>query len=404
MARFSYQARRPNGEKVIAVQEAGDARALAAALREEGLVPIAITEVGAPTAAQAKQRRRGGRPKLRDVAPFVRQVSVLLQAGVGLVTALDDLARQIEKTSFAEIVMDLRNKVMGGTPLSGAMADHRQVFPDLVCAMVRAGEESGHLEHVMADLATYLESQLALRRAVVGALVYPAFIACVFCLVGAVLFLFVVPSLEATFRSLGADLPFLTRALLGSSVWLRHWILPLLLALVCVAIGLKAALRIPRVREARDALTLRLPVIGALALKVVLVRVLETLATLQRSGVSILRSLEIASATAGNKIVGDALAQARIEVMHGSSLSREMAKTEIFPPMLVRMVAVGEQTGSMDALLTQTASFYREEVDIGIRNATRLIEPIMIILLAVLVGLVVLAVYLPIFSLSGSIR
>jgi len=403
--RFSYAARKQNGESVTGAQEAPDARALAASLRSEGLIPVSISEVSAQTIfAGARRQRGGGRPRLADIAPFMRQLSVMLRAGVSLVTALDDLSKQIDKPSFARVVEDLRNRVTGGSPLSVAMKTHPRVLTPLMCALVRAGEESGRLEQVTADLASYLESQISLRRQVSGALVYPAFVAGFFAIAFVILFVFLIPRFQGIYSGLGEQLPLLTTIALAVSVWLRHWLPVVVAVIVGGVLAVRIASHFPRMRARLDRVLIGLPVIGELSLKIVLVRFLETLATLQRSGVSILMSLDIARETAGNKVVEDALGQARMEVMRGSFLSRELAKSKVFPRMLVRMVAVGEETGNTEELLTQTATFYKEEVNTGIQAATRLIEPTLIVLMGIVIAIFLLAVYLPIFKLAGALH
>ena len=403
--RFSYAARKQNGEGVSGTLDAPDAHSLAATLRSEGLIPVSISEVSARTIfTGARRQRGGGRPKLADVAPFVRQLGVMLRAGVSLVTALDDLSKQIEKPNFTRVVEDLRNRVVGGSPLSVAMKMHPRVFTPLMCALIRAGEESGRLEQVALDLASYLDSQISLRRQVRGALIYPIFIACFFAVAVVILFVFLIPRFQAIYEGLGQKLPLLTSIALGISVWVRRWFFVIAAVVLGAVLSVRIAARIPRARARLDRLTLGLPVIGRLALKIVLVRFLETLATLQRSGVSILMSLDIARDTAGNKVVEEALGQARMEVMRGSFLSRELARNSVFPRMLVRMVAVGEETGNTEELLGQTATFYKEEVNTGIQAATRLIEPTLIILMGIVIAFVVIAVYLPIFKLGSILR
>lgn len=383
------------------METAQDARSLAAVLRAQGLVPVHITEMTADAPAAAPtRRRRGGRPKLDDIAPFVRQLSVMLNAGVSLDVSLGDLAKQIDRTSFAGVVNDLRDRVWAGERLSDAMKVHSQVFTPLVVALVHAGEESGKLAQILGDLASYLESQVQLRRHVVTALSYPAFVAAFFTLVVLFLFLFFLPKFEGIYAALDQDLPLITVWALGVSAWMRRWFF-LILVVLAGAVALAVVYgRTPKTRKRLDAFMIRLPVLGDVLLKSQLVRFAETFATLQRSGVPILASLDIAKTTAGNHVIEAALGQAREEILRGSFLSREMAKHPIFPQMLVRIVAVGEETGNTSELLAQAAAFYKDEVDASVRRATRLIEPIIIIFLGMAIALVLLAAYLPVFKLA----
>lgn len=404
MPRFSYVAKDRKGETVRAIQEAPDASTVMASLRESGLVPITVEEVSATSALRTRRERvKRGKPNLVDVASFVRQLSAMLGAGVGVVTALDDLATQAEKARFKQVLEQVRNRVVGGTPLSSALKEHPQVFPPLVHAMVRAGEQSGKLDTVLSDLADYLDSQVELRRRVVSALMYPCFVMVVF--TGALIFLFafLLPRFQGMFSQFGKELPIISRYALAFSGWVREWLAFILIGAGVLAIVLRVAIRVPGVREFFDRLKIRLPLVGSLILKVSLVRLLETLATLQRSGVSILMSLDIAGETAGNSIIEREVKRSRQEVSQGSFLSTELAKSEVFPRMMVRMLSVGEETGRLDEMLSRTASFFRSEVDAGIQSLTSLIEPVIIVLIGAVVGFVVLSVYLPIFKLAGAV-
>jgi len=406
VARFSYVARRPDGERVADYREAPDARAVAGALRADGLFPIAIRQVGGRAALAGVKRKRGGggKPRLTDVATFVRQLGVMLQAGVGLATALEDLAAQMEKRRFAAVLESVRDRVMGGASLSAAFGEHSKVFPPLVCAMIRAGEESGNLQEVMVDLATYLDSQVSLRRTVRSAMVYPTFVLMVFCGFVAMVFLVLMPKFQVLFAGQEEKLPLLTQVVFAACMWARHWFLLLAVIGGWCGIAVRFALHSRRVQDALDRFKIGLPLLGHVILKVVLVRVLETLAIMERSGVSILMSLDIAGDTAGNKMVGDELRRARDEVVKGSFLSRELAKSGVFPRMMIRMVSVGEETGRMDELLSRMAQFYREEVEADIKWLTSLIEPVFILLMGVVVAIVISSIWLAIFELATTLR
>lgn len=404
MAQFKYVAKGPDGQTVSDTREVQDARLLASTLRAEGLVPVSITEVSAQAIfGDQKQKQTRGRIKLTDVAEFVRQLSVMLQASVSLVTALEDLAAQEEKTLFVEVLDDVRNKVVSGAPLSVVMKEHPKVFSPLLCAMVRAGEETGNLEQVLADLASYMESQIKLRRKIRTALAYPVFVSLVFCAAVAFMFFFLLPKFQGIFSSLGSKLPLISQLALGFSAWVHEWILLILVVVALLVAAVRLAGRTPTGKALLDNAKLKLPLVGPLCLKVALVRFLETLATLQRSGVPILMSLEIAKDTVGNRAIEQDLELARHGLMQGSFLSRELARSEHFPRMMIRMIAVGEETGRTDELLSRTASFYRDEAEARIQNITALIEPVIMVLMGIVVGFVVFAVYLPIFKLASAV-
>jgi len=404
MAQFKYVAKGADGQTVSDTRESQDARLLASALRAEGLIPISIAEVSAETIfGDRQQKKKRGRTRLTDVAEFVRQLSVMLDASISVVTALGDLASQEEKTEFADVLEDVRNKVMGGTPLSVVMREHRKVFSPLLCAMVRAGEETGNLEQVLGDLATYMEGQIALRRKIRTALAYPAFVSVIFGVAVAFMFFFLLPKFQGIFDSLGSRLPLISQVALGFSAWLREWIVLIIALVVAAVAAIRLAGRTPAGGKVLDRVKLRLPLLGPLYLKVALARFLDTLATLQRSGVPILMSLDIAKDTVGNRILEQDLELARHGLMQGSFLSRELARSERFPRMMIRMIAVGEETGRTDELLARTASFYRDEAEARIQSMTALIEPVIMVLMGIVVGFVVLAVYLPIFKLASAV-
>jgi len=349
MAQFKYVAKGADGQTVSDTRESQDARLLASALRAEGLIPISIAEVSAETIfGDRQQKKKRGRTRLTDVAEFVRQLSVMLDASISVVTALGDLASQEEKTEFADVLEDVRNKVMGGTPLSVVMREHRKVFSPLLCAMVRAGEETGNLEQVLGDLATYMEGQIALRRKIRTALAYPAFVSVIFGVAVAFMFFFLLPKFQGIFDSLGSRLPLISQVALGFSAWLREWIVLIIALVVAAVAAIRLAGRTPAGGKVLDRVKLRLPLLGPLYLKVALARFLDTLATLQRSGVPILMSLDIAKDTVGNRILEQDLELARHGLMQGSFLSRELARSERFPRMMIRMIAVGEETGRTD--------------------------------------------------------
>lgn len=403
MARFNYVARGPDGDRITGTKEAQDARAVAASLRSEGLVPVSVDEVS-PKALFVEQanRRKRGRVKQSDVAEFVRKLSVLLDASVGLVTALEDLAAQEEKERFYQVLEDVRNKVMGGNPLSNSLKDHPGVFNPLLCAMAKAGEETGRLEEVLADVAGYLETAIALKRKVKTALTYPTFVTIVFCVAVAFMFLVLLPKFEAIFSGLGRRLPLLTQWALAFSVGLRHWFPLLLLLGLAVGLGTYLAGRTERGRMCLHRLLLGIPIAGPLVMQISLARFLDTLATLQRSGVPILTSIDIAANTVGNTMIEGELRAARDGLMNGSFLSRELAKSNLFPRMMIRMISVGEQTGKMEELLSRTAAYYRAEAEAGIQRMTALIEPLIMVLMGIVVGFVVFAVYMPIFQIAGA--
>ena len=406
MAQFSYTATRPDGGKVVAVTEAPDAKRVATVLRNEGLVPIEIREMTSKCEMPSRGRKAWltGQPRSVDVLVFMKQLSAMLRAGVDLVPALDALGNQAGTRRLSGVIESVRNGVLGGEPLSAALGRHPKVFNKLIYAMVRAGEESGNLDGLMTDLAGYLHEQRALRRKVKTALTYPAFIGICFTATVVFLLFFLLPRFENVFNEMGKKLPAITVFMLGMSGWLRRWF-PLLLGMAAGAgVAVKVMSGKPRGRYLVDRLKLRIPIIGPLALKVALVRFLETLSALVKGGAPILTAMDVAGETANNKVVEEGLREVRQQVSQGSYISREMSKSELFPDMMVHMVSVGEQTGSLSDQLQQAATFYKEDLDSRIESLTALIEPAMIVFMGGVVDIVVLSVYLPIFNMSGGVR
>lgn len=405
MIQFTYTAKKPGGGKVVATREALDAKCVAAALRDEGLVPIEIKEVATGEEAQT---RRGSqwmtaKPRAVDVLMFVKQLSAMLRAGVNLVPALDALAKQSGTQRLTSIIESVRNSVLGGMRLSTALRAHPEVFNELICAMVSAGEESGNLDGMLTDLAAYLHAQRALRRKVKTALTYPAFIGVVFGATVIFLLFFLLPRFQGIFDDMGKKLPTITVCMLALSAWLRAWSPVLLGVLVGAVMALRLMARKPKGRYFVDQMKLRIPIIGPLALKVALVRFLETLSALVKGGSPILMAMDVAADTANNKVVEEELQRVRVQVSQGSFISREMSKSEIFPDMMVHMISVGEETGSLSEQLQQAALFYKEDMDSRIEGLTALIEPVLIVFMGGVVDIVVLSVYLPIFNMSGGV-
>jgi type IV pilus assembly protein PilC len=399
MARFNYIARNSAGQRESGVEDGSSARAVSAKLRKRGFTPVSV-ELAKETAAGTKLRQRGGHATLLDVATFVRQLSAMLGAGVELVLALEDLAVQEEKASFANVLQQVRSRVVGGIALSAALKEHRKVFSNLLCTMVRAGEETGRLDEVLADLAKYLEGQVALRRKLRSALTYPAAVMVIFSGAVAFLFLFLLPKFRDIFGGMGAKLPLISRVALGFSAALQQWWFLLVGALILLALGYKICAATEKGRCLLDSLKLKIPIMGNVLRKIMLVRFLETLGTMQSSGVPIHMSLAVARETIGNRTLEEEIGRARDKVIQGAQLSHELAKSPLFPRMMVRMMAVGEETGRSEQLLKHAANFYKAEADAQIEDMTTLIEPIVIVMMGLVVGFVVLAIYLPIFSMG----
>jgi type IV pilus assembly protein PilC len=346
----------------------------------------------------------GAGVKPKELAVFTRQFSVMIDAGLPLVQCLEILAGQQENPMFRKVLTGTRSSVEGGTTLSAAMKQYPKVFDALFVNMVEAGETGGILDTILQRLATYIEKNVKLKRAVKSALVYPIGVVTVAGGVITLLLWKVVPIFATLFAGLGVDLPLPTKIVIGMSNFVGSIFgLLILVGLIGVCICLKVWYGTPGGRYAIDRTLLRLPVIGLLLRKIAVARFTRTLGTLISSGVPILEGLDITGRTAGNAVIERALQKVRKSLEEGKSLTDPLKETNVFPGMVTQMIGVGEQTGAMDAMLQKIADFYEEEVDAAVKDLLTALEPVMIVFLGTVVGGVVISMYLPLFSLIGKL-
>jgi type IV pilus assembly protein PilC len=346
----------------------------------------------------------GSGVKPRELAIFTRQFSVMIDAGLPLVQCLEILASQQENKTFQKVLTNTRAAVEGGSTLSAAMKQSPKVFDPLYTNMVEAGETGGILDTILQRLSGYIEKNVKLQRAVKSALVYPVGVLTIAGLVIILLLWKVVPIFATLFAGLGVNLPLPTRIVIGLSNLIGSWFgFLFLLAFAGIIFGLKTWYGTPGGKMVMDALILKLPVIGILMRKIAVARFTRTLGTLISSGVPILEGLDITAKTAGNAVVEQALTKVRRSLEEGKSLTEPLKDSQVFPGMVTQMIAVGEQTGAMDAMLQKIADFYEEEVDAAVKDLLTALEPVMIVFLGVVVGGVVISMYLPLFSLIGKL-
>ncbi|MCA9709365.1 MAG: type II secretion system F family protein [Myxococcales bacterium] len=342
---------------------------------------------------------------LKDMVVFTRTFSTMIDAGLPIVSGLDMLSNQSENPRFGRILTNVKTEVESGKSLSEAMGSHPRVFDDLFRNLVAAGEAGGILDVIFRRLATYLEKSAKLRRQVRGALIYPSVIVGVGVLVVFVMLTKVLPVFEKMFIDLGAgSLPAPTRMVLTLSHAISDNILLFLVGLVVFVVGLGSVLRTHRGRYAFDTVLLRAPVLGPVMRKIAVARFTRTLGTLLSSGVPILDALDIVAKSAGNLVVGRAILHARARISEGKDIASPLLETGVFPPMVVQMIGVGEQTGAMDDMLQKIADFYEDEVDAAVAGMTALLEPLMLVILGGIVGGLLIAMYLPIFEVAGNIK
>lgn len=392
---FRYTAKASDGRTLKGTLEADSEAAVAEALHGKGLTVVRIDGQ-----ARSAGSPRGKRVKLDDLAVFSRQLATLVDAGIPIVGGLEAVAEQMENPKLREVVLKVRDDVEGGASLTDAIARQDRVFSPLFVSLVRAGEISGHLAEVLERLATYLEKSAALARKVRSACVYPAIVAFMAAAITTFLLITVVPSFEEIFTTMGVALPLPTRILLATSRWLQRLFLPGLGGLFLgVWLFRRYVLGRPKGRLLFDRTLLNLKIVGPIVRKVVVARFARTLATLVRSGVQILSALEIVAQSAGNRVVSDAVFQVRASIREGENIADPLAASRAFPPMVVRMIAVGEQTGRLDEMLTKIADFYEEQVDAAVAGLSSTIEPVIIVVLGVVIGSIVLAIFMPIFQM-----
>ena len=395
---FEYRVRDRSGKLLSGKLDAPNQAALIGRLREQGYAPLSVKQAG--TGLQREITLPGGdRVGLKDLTVMARQLSTMVGAGLSLVRALAILAEQTESKPLAKVLAAARTDVEAGISLSTALARHPQVFTPLVVNMVRAGEVGGFLDTTLLSVANNLESELKLRGKIKSAMTYPAVVFVIAILAVVAMLVFVVPIFTTMFAGLGAELPLLTRVLVAASDAML-WAAPLGLVLTAVAVVMwRRYGQRPGVRARVDPLLLKVPVFGQLTRKVAISRFTRNLATMIRSGVPILQSLEVVGSASGNAVIEAAVRDVQDSVRRGESLSAPLARHPVFPPMVVHMLAVGEDTGATDTMLEKAAQFYDAEVEATADALTSLIEPLMIAFLGGVVGFVVVAMYLPMFSM-----
>jgi type IV pilus assembly protein PilC len=396
---YRYRARDATGRAREGTVEGADQRVVAARLQEMGMTPLSIEEQRtAGLRREITLPGRGGKVKLKDLAIFSRQFATMIASGLTLLRSLNILAEQSENPKLTAIIAKVAATVEEGKSLSEALADHEE-FPRLYVAMVRAGETAGTLDQVLVRIADTLEKDVALRRKVKSTMTYPAVVLVLAALLTIVMLVFIVPTFVGMFKELGGTLPLPTRMLLFmSSVLRKLWFVVFLLP-VGAWRGYKRLRKVPRVRARLDALKLRVPVFGPLFHKLAIARFTRNLSTLLHAGVPILLALEITADTVDNAVISRAVDDVRAAVREGQSVAKPLTDHPVFPPMVVQMVGVGEETGALDEMLTRIADFYDREVEATTESLTAALEPVMIAVLGGIVGAMVISLYMPMFQI-----
>jgi type IV pilus assembly protein PilC len=403
MPTFAYAGRTRSGETVTGERAADTMDAVVASLRREQVLVTQINPVKEKAAAKTTGPKRARGVNAKNLAVFTRQFSVMIDAGLPLVQCLEILGTQEEDKNFAWVILATRGDVESGASLADAMKKHPKVFDPLFTNMIAAGEAGGILDTILKRLATYIEKAVKLKGQVKSAMIYPVAVIVIATLVVGVILWKVIPTFANLFAGLGAELPMPTRVVIAASNGLVRFGPILIVALCAAGYGFKQYYASPNGRRVVDAVMLKAPILGLLLRKIAVARFCRTLSTLLASGVSILEALDITARTAGNAIVEEAILTTRKSIERGETIAEPLKNTAVFPSMVVQMIAVGEATGALDTMLSKIADFYEEEVDVAVAGLLTLMEPLMIALLGGIVGGIVIAMYMPIFSLISKL-
>jgi type IV pilus assembly protein PilC len=401
-ATFDYKVRDKTGALVTG-QLVGDNEAIVMTrLRQMGLTPVRVKQ--ASTGLKMEIHLRPGRIKLKQVAVFCRQFATMVNSGLPILRALSILSDQTESKELAKVLFAVRAGVENGSSLSAAMAEHPKAFNNLFISMVKAGETGGVLDDVLLSLADQIEREVELRRQIKSAMTYPIVVVALVTLILAAMLLFVVPQFETIYSSLGGTLPLPTRMLLRVSRAVRTYWYIVLLGAVVASFLFRRYKKTDAGRARVDAVKIRIPIFGPLFHKVALARFASTLGMLLRSGVPILQALDNVNETVNNRVIGDAVDDVKTSVREGESIAKPLGRHKAFPPMVVQMMAVGEETGAVDTMLDKVAEFYNSEVTATVEAMTSLIEPLLIAVIGAAVGAAVIALYMPMFSVINLLK
>ncbi|MCI0652661.1 MAG: type II secretion system F family protein [Planctomycetes bacterium] len=414
MKSFTYKSRNSQGKIVTGTVEAETENEAVSELRRRGLTVVHLgtgkgsgTKGGSSFFSLSFSRLADGaktkvKLKSAELVVFTRQLSTMVSSGIPLVESLEILEEQTQNRGFKRVLNEIVVDVRAGKDLSQSLSRHPKIFKDIYVNMVRAGEASGQLDTVLDRLAEYQEASEALKGEIKSAMTYP--VVSLTMVLGITIFLlvFIIPKFEEMFTAMEIELPFITSALLATAKFLQRYFLVWIAAIVIAVVGVIFYFRSPKGQRTLDWLILKLPVFGTLFAKVAISRFSRTFATLIKSGVPILGALEIVQTTAGNVVFSDAIAKASESVRQGETLGEPLARSGVFPPMVTKMVAIGERSGALEALLEKISEFYDQQVSATVKSLTALIEPIMIGAMGFLVGGMVMAIFLPIFKMIGS--
>ena len=405
MPKFNWEARSRSGQAQKGVMEAQSLELVEAQLKRFGFTGISIKEEGKGFSKEIKIPGLGGPKKVetKDLVVFTRQFATMIDSGLPLVQCLEILSSQQENKTFKQVLLKVKENVESGSTFADALAKHPKVFDELYVNLVAAGEVGGILDTILNRLAAYIEKAMKLKKQVKGAMVYPATIMSIAVIVVGVILVFVIPTFAKMFADFGGELPAPTRFVIGLSNFFKKYIIVMIAVIFGIQYGIKKYYATSNGRKNIDRTLLKAPIVGPLIRKVAVAKFTRTLGTMISSGVPIMDGLEIVAKTAGNKIVEEAIYNVRQAISEGKTIAEPLAECGVFPPMVVQMISVGEATGAMDTMLNKIADFYDDEVDDAVSALTSMMEPLLMVVLGTTVGGLVIAMYLPIFKLAGTV-
>ncbi|PLX85721.1 MAG: pilus assembly protein PilC [Desulfuromonas sp.] len=403
MAKYSWEGKTRSGEVQKGEVEAPNEAVVTATLRRQGIMPSKIKERGKGLDVEIKIP--GFKPKVstKDLVVFTRQFATMIDAGLPLVQCLDILGRQQDNKTFKDILIDVKESVESGSTFADALKKHPKPFDELYVNLVAAGEVGGILDTILNRLAAYIEKALKLRKQVKSAMTYPGTIVGIALVVVSVILIFVIPAFEKMFADFGGSLPAPTQVVINISNFVQDYILVIIGSIMLFIYTFKRIYRTEKGRAKIDNMALKLPIFGVLIRKVAVAKFTRTLGTMISSGVPILDGLGIVAKTAGNKTVEKAIYNVKQSISEGKTIAEPLEKSGVFPSMVCQMIAVGEQSGAIDTMLNKIADFYDDEVDDAVGNLTAMMEPLLMLFLGTTVGGLVIAMYLPIFKLAGTV-
>ena len=401
---YEYEALDARGKRSKGKVDATTDGAAASALRQQGMTPLQLTEAGKGLSKELQIPGLSGRVGLKDLAIFARQFATMSSSGLSLLRSLSILEEQSVKPKLAIAIRDVRRDVEGGLSLSAAMTKHDKIFPRLMIAMIAAGETGGFLDSALDRIAINFEKDANLRAKIKSALTYPAIVVCFSLLMIVAVLTFIVPIFQKMFANLGGKLPLPTQIMVNLSHWM-YWLLPLTIgASVATYTWFKRKLHDDYAwRLAFDKVKLRMPVFGTLITKISISRFARNLGTLLAVGVPVMQALDIVGATTGNAVIGEAMKDVQKSVRDGQPMSAPLAKHPVFPQMVTQMMEVGEESGQISPMLDKVADFYDHEVETATESLTAAIEPIMVVVMGALIGVMVICLYLPMFTIYQNI-